>query len=250
MVEYKNEVDVAQRQNVVNQVLNQVGGQCFKPIGTATTANGLCANASQTMGNMAETLKVADALAKQAPANEPNFSGAAAGPSVGNTVLGAVATAVVTAVNPMAGALLGAGTALHAGLQSLKPSNQYYNLAQAPLSEAANAQSYTDIMGDTYTPAGQQLRQAPVNGGKMSEIGMAAQKVSSTNSPEDIKNDLLAKFREQMAVIGSTELALKQRHGLDLAANDPNYIAELKTPELVQQRARPSINIMGGPSFG
>ena len=246
---------MAQRLNTVNQVLNQIGGECFKPIGTATTAAGLSANAAQTVGNMAETLKVAEALAQQAPANEPNFSGGAGPSAATSAIAGTAITAAVSAVNPMAGAALGVVGAIHAGLQSLKPSNQYYSLAQAPSSDkSANDSdftSYKDIMGDTYTPAGR-LQAPPANAGKMSDIALAAQKVSSENSYEDISDDIRTKFKEQLAMLSATDRVMKEKFGMSLGVGDPNLVADLgvKTPELAQQRARPSINIMGGPSFG
>jgi hypothetical protein len=104
--------------NVVNQVLNQIGGQCFQPV-AATSAGGLMANASQSLGNMAEIMKVSAAL-DQHPAME-----ASAGPQIGgengspvmNFVAGTVLAAGIAFINPAAGAVAGAIGAVHAGLQ-------------------------------------------------------------------------------------------------------------------------------------
>jgi hypothetical protein len=243
--------------NVVNQVLNKIGGQCFQPV-AATSAGGLMANASQSLGNMAEIMKVSAAL-DQHPAMQ-----ASSGPQIGgggssgmmSFVAGAAIAAGVALINPAAGALMGAGSAVHAGLQSMKPSNQYYNLAKVTTNDDDGGMpSYTDTSGETYLMSGQKAPAPnPMAGNaKVLPLDYAAMKVASANSVEDMQDGIQAKFRQQMADFGAAQKALKLRHDIDLEGI-PNLDDALKVAEL-KGAGRPApfkaLNIgMGSPSMG
>lgn len=239
--------------NVVNQVLNQIGGQCFQPV-AATSAGGLMANASQSLGNMAEILRVSAALD-----GNPTMQ-ASGGPQIGgggsgmmSFVAGAAIAAGVALINPAAGALMGAGSAVHAGLQSMKPSNQYYNLAQVTKSEDDGGMpSYTDTSGETYLMSGQKAPAPnPMAGNaKILPLDYAAMKVASENSVEDMQAGIQAKFRQQMDDFGAAQKALKLRHDIDLEGV-PNLDDALKVAELTERPRPKALNVgMGSPSMG
>ena|GEM_PF-5854060 len=243
------------RLNVVNQVLNQVGGQCYSPTNAATTVGGLCANASQTLGNMQTILDVTKALGAQS-ANAPagNMAGGGASPMM-NFVAGAVITAAIGAFSPAAGALLGVAGSF-AGLQTSKPSNQYYGLAKSLQNESSDigkaSSSYTDISGDSYTGAGQPITRAspamnPVFSGKSMALDAAAANVSSVNSIEDIRDDIMIKFRQQIDDLGATQTALRNRGiGLGMANPDSgNDVAELS-----KLSPKGNLSKIGIPSYG
>lgn len=238
--------------NVVNQVLNQIGGQCFQPV-AATSAGGLMANASQSLGNMAEIMKVSAAL-DQHPAMEGSAGSQIGGGGSGmiSFVAGATIAAGVALINPAAGALMGAGSAVHAGLQSMKPSNQYYNLAQVTTKEDdGGVPSYTDISGDTYLMSGQKAP-APnpmAANAKILPIDYAAKNVASKNTFEEMQMGIQSKLRENIAGFGAAEQALKTSYNVELEGV-PNLDNALKVAELSGSNRPAPLKAFNIPSFG
>ncbi len=247
--------------HIVNEVLNKVGGECFRPLATAKSAGGLCANADQSLANMDQIRQVSDALSNCSPmSNSPNPQGGGEASPVIKFLAGVVLAAGVASVNPLAGACIGAGSSFHAGLQSMKPSSQYYSLEQSlaefSMRDDGNSgeQPYRDICGDSYTMAGQRLSSNPIAAApKMAPIQQAANFIASQNSPEDIQKDIAAIWRQQLSDFGATRYAIdKAGYNIELAGI-PN-LDNNKFSELNKAAPRPiALNVgmgSGGPSFG
>jgi hypothetical protein len=209
---------------------------------------------------MAEIMKVSAALEKH-PAME-----ASAGPQVGggngspvmNFVAGTVLAATVALINPAAGALLGAMGSAHAGLQSMKPSDQYYSLANsaATFDKKGEMTSYTCAADGTTSNMAGQKAPAPnpmAAAAKMLPIDYAAKDVASKNTFEDMQAGIQAKFRQQMDDFGAAQKALKTRYNVELEGV-PDLDKALKVAEL-SGTGRPAplkaLNVgMGSPSMG
>ncbi len=272
--------------NVINAVLNQVpGASSYLPTASATNLGGHLENRAQLLTAQATTELVGKGLIQKLPdqaANQPNFGSA---PSMGGKVGGALLTSAVSLVDPMTGAMMGMAMTIkevshsvgHFGVEGSKPLgggelSLATSIKPATITSAAsaNSESYTDIMGQSWTGEGLPLRSRNAantpqfaNNTMGAKINGAAADVASEMSPEEIMAGIKARQEEIQKMLGANSRSLT---GLGLSkeeiakfdaaigeglTNDPSFNQSNRPKGLNvgMGSSGPSVG-SSGPSFG